>query len=154
MTTSRLFLFLGKSYSLAIGNHKGIMLSEDKLLFPQGLVFRMDKEIHEWFLKQARDKISERVKHYAKLMNTEYLTLTFSDTKSQWGSCTHENNLQFSWRLIMAPLSVLDYVVIHELAHTKEKNHSWKFWSEVRKVTPAYKQHMKWLHSHAKELVV
>ncbi len=130
------------------------MVSQDKLLFPQGLVFRMEKELYAWYTKQAREKITQRAQQYAKRMHTEYLMVTFSDTKSQWGSCTHENNLQFSWRIIMTPLMVLDYVVIHELAHTKEKNHSWKFWTEVRKMTPAYKQHIKWLKLHAEELVI
>lgn len=152
-THARSILYLGKSYPIDVGNHKEIKIQE-KFLFPQGLLFRIEKELYVWYTKQAREKITQRVEYYSKIMSAEYLTLTFSDTRSQWGSCSPENNLQFSWRLIMAPLSVLDYVVIHELAHTKEKNHTWKFWSVVKRITPAYKQHMKWLKVHANELVI
>ncbi len=75
-------------------------------------------------------------------------------TKSQWGSCTHDNKLQFSWRLIMTPITVLNYVVIHELAHTTQKNHSRAFWDVVRRHCPSYNRQRKWLKEHGNSLVV
>lgn len=138
------FLYLGKTYSLHFGSYTEISLS-NVLQFPLGLQFRIEKELTTWYMHQAKTKITERVRYHAEKMETNYGQLLFSDTSSKWGTCTHENNLQFNWRLIMAPLMVLDYVVIHELAHTKEKNHQSSFWRLVGRYTPAYRQHRKWL---------
>jgi predicted metal-dependent hydrolase len=92
--------------------------------------------------------------HHGLKMNATHSGLMFSDTKSKWGTCMHDNRLQFNWRLVMAPRMVLDYVVIHELAHTKEKNHGRNFWAKVRAFTPAYRQHRKWLTDNAHLLTV
>lgn len=141
------FLYLGKKYKLVFTSDTQISVT-NALNVPKAVAFRVEKELTNWYIKQAREKITQRVIYHAKQMHATYNNLLFSDTKSKWGTCTHENNLQFSWRLIMAPLMVLDYVVIHELAHTTEKNHSSSFWSIVRKYTPAYKQHRKWLEAN------
>jgi len=150
--TGKKLLYLGKGYILHIGNHASIALQQDQLLFPQALLFRLEKEISTWYLQQYRKVIRSQVAYYAQLMKTSYISLKFSDTRSQWGSCSSDNNLQFSWRLIMAPLLVLNYVVIHELAHTIEKNHSANFWSKVRLHTPSYRQQIKWLQKHGDTL--
>ncbi len=139
------FLYLGKEYTLELGNYSGIQLRENALLFPDFLQFRAKKELTNWYIQQARKVITEQVDWYAKQMKTSYTDLTFSDTSSQWGRCTHDNRLQFSWRLVMAPLLVINYVVVHELAHTIQKNHSAAFWSKVRFYNPSYRQQIKWL---------
>lgn len=148
------FLYLGKEYTLHTGNHTSISLHEDRLLFPHVLQFRLEKEITTWYIQQARSVISNQVEYYSKHMNTIYASLKFSDTISQWGSCSRDNNLQFNWRLIMAPLLVLNYVIIHELTHTLEKNHSSNFWSKVRLHNPSYKQQIKWLQTHGNSLKI
>ncbi|HSB07579.1 MAG TPA: M48 family metallopeptidase [Thermodesulfobacteriota bacterium] len=74
--------------------------------------------------------------------------MKITSAKSRWGSCSRDNNLCFSWRIIMAPLNVLDYVLIHELVHIKEKNHSKRFWSHLEAVIPDYKKHRHWLRAH------
>ncbi len=147
------FLFLGKEYPLHFGNYQEISLT-DRLNVPQILKFRVQKELTNWYIKKAKEKITERVKYHAEKMGTTYTSLMFSDTISKWGSCTHDNRLQFRWRLIMAPLMVIDYVIIHELAHTIEHNHSNAFWAIVRKYTPAYRQHKKWLETNADLMVI
>ncbi len=143
-----IFLYLGKSHPLKFGTVSKIEIA-DALLFPAVLKFRVKKELHYWYQAQARTIITERVKLYAKEMNTDYLKLTFSDTLSKWGSCAPDNALQFSWRLVMAPLLVIDYVVVHELAHTRHHHHQRSFWKEVEKYKPAYKQYVKWLKEHS-----
>lgn len=153
-THGETFFYLGNAYSLDIGDYTSISIKEDKLLFPKALLFRAKKELEYWYIRQAKEIITSQVQRYAEEMKTSYIAITFSDTKSQWGRCTHDNRLQFSWRLVMAPLLVLNYVVVHELAHTKEKNHSYLFWSIVRGVTPSYKQQIKWLKTHGTTLVV
>ncbi len=147
------FLYLGKPYKLRLGNFKEIAITHE-LQFPVGLQFRAQKELTNWYVRQAREKISQRVAYHSAQMQTSYKSIFFSDTSSKWGTCTPDNRLQFNWRLIMAPLMVLDYVVIHELAHTTEKNHSRDFWNIVRRYTPAYRQHREWLNKNATLLVV
>ncbi len=142
------FLYLGKEYNLKIGKFKEISLSRDNLNFPLGLLFRIKAELENWYIKQAKKVIHERLNYQAKQMGTNFKSVMFSDTKSKWGTCFHDNSLQFNWRLIMAPLMVMDYVIIHELTHTTEKNHSNDFWRNVGKFTPAYKQHRKWLNEN------
>lgn len=143
------FLYLGNTYRLMYGNYKQIAWEESELRVPSFLQFRIKEEITRWYRQTAREQISQLVKRNAQTMHVfNYGTITFSDTISKWGSCTHDNKLQFNWRLIMAPLLVINYVVIHELAHTIEKNHSSKFWSIVEQYTPSYRQQRKWLKQH------
>lgn len=142
------YFFLGQTLKLTPGKCIGIEVKNDKLLFPEALLFRKEKEIGNWYIRQAREIISRQTKLYSEKMKTSYKEITFSDTKSQWGRCTHDNRLQFNWRLVMAPLLVINYVVIHELAHTLEKNHTQMFWMKVRGQTPSYRQQIKWLKEH------
>ncbi len=139
------FFYLGKEYELSIGNYSSIYIKSGKLLFPSVFKFRIKKELTNWYIRQAKEIITSQVILYANEMNAQYTDLKFSDTKSQWGRCTHDNKLQFSWRLIMAPLLVVNYVVVHELSHTFYKNHSRAFWSKVRLYNPSFKQQIKWL---------
>lgn len=148
------YLFLGKSVTFTPSNVLEIAIKDDKLLFPQALLFRKEKELTNWYMRQARNIITQQVERYAREMKTSYTDLTFSDTRSQWGRCTHDNRFQFSWRLVMAPLLVLNYVVIHELAHTMEKNHTHRFWAKVRGFNPSYRQQIKWLNNHGASLKV
>lgn len=147
------FMYLGKKYLLHIGKFKEISLT-DTLNFPDFLLFRIEKELTNWYIKQAKKLITERVEYYAKLMNADFTSIMFSDTISKWGSCSRDNSLQFNWRLIMAPILVIDYVVVHELVHTWEKNHGRKFWSKVGIYKPAYKQYRKWLNENSRKLHV
>lgn len=142
------YLYLGKTVKLRPGNYTEISVAGNYLHFPQLLLFRKEKEMTAWYIKQARRVITEQTDKYALEMKTSYKEITFSDTKSQWGRCTRDNRLQFSWRLIMAPLLTLNYVVIHELAHTLEKNHTQLFWMKVRNINPSYRQQIKWLKEH------
>jgi predicted metal-dependent hydrolase len=143
------FLYLGNMYMLHVGSYKEINAVDGVFQFPDFLSFRAEKEIHNWYIQKAKERIPERLEYHADQMDTHYTRVFFSDTISKWGTCWPDNSLQFNWRLIMAPIVVLDYVVIHELAHTIEKNHSNEFWKIVGKYTPAFKTHRKWLHNHA-----
>lgn len=147
-----MILYLGKQLQLQIGTYSAIQATNTQIFFPRAAHFRIKKELSTWYIRQAREIITQQVEYYAKQMEAEYTGLTFSDTKSQWGRCTRDNKLQFSWRLIMAPLLVINYVVVHELAHTFEKNHSRSFWNKVRLHNPSYRQQIKWLKEHGHEL--
>jgi predicted metal-dependent hydrolase len=151
---SEKFLFLGMELAFEYYDGVETVVKDGKLLFPKGLEFRAQKQLTAWYKKQAREIITTQVEYFAKQMGTSYTSLTFSDTKSQWGSCTHDNKLQFSWRLIMTPITVVNYVVIHELAHTTQKNHLKAFWDVVRRHCPSYNRQRKWLKEHGNTLVV
>ena len=151
-TEGEKFFYLGTQLTVTFVNAIEISVTEKKLLFPSMLVFRWQKELQNWYIKQAKKIITERIRYHAQKMKTEYAGLIFSDTKSKWGTCFPDNSLQFNWRLIMAPLMVIDYVIIHELVHTTEKNHSRSFWNKVRLFTPAYRQHREWLNKNGHTL--
>lgn len=142
------FFYLGKIYSLTIGNYGAISAKDDKLQFPSVLSFRIKKELDSWYIARAKKIITELAQKYAMDMQVTYQSISFSDTKSRWGACTHDNHLQFNWRLVMAPMLVIIYVVTHELSHIDEKNHSADFWRRVRRYNPSYVQSRKWLKTH------
>ena len=89
--------------------------------------------------------IPRRVAYYAEKLGVSYGKITLRQQKTRWGSCSSEKNLNFNWKLILAPPEVLDYVVVHELCHLKEMNHSKAFWDEVGKVMPEYETYKLWL---------
>lgn len=94
---------------------------------------------------QALKIIPERAAYYAKRIGVNYGRITIRDQKTRWGSCSSKGNLNFNCLLMLAPQEVLDYVVVHELCHRKEMNHSKAFWTEVEKVLPKYRDSVKWL---------
>ncbi|WP_417241938.1 M48 family metallopeptidase [Celeribacter sp.] len=101
---------------------------------------------------QARTRLREASDHYAKALGVSFGKITIRDTRSRWGSCTSDGNLMYSWRLVMAPEVVLDYVAAHEVAHLLEMNHSAAYWANVARVCPDYRRHRDWLRVHGQEL--
>ena len=89
-----------------------------------------------------------------KQTDLQYAKIRISNARTRWGSCGFNANLSFSWRLVMAPLPVIDYVVAHELAHLMHKNHSQRFWAAVRALFPDYEVHKKWLKLNGHLLVL
>jgi predicted metal-dependent hydrolase len=142
------FLFLGKSYRLKIVEDNGIdnkLLFKDSYFYLKGVVKNPRETFIGWYKKEAYQKISERVDWYAQKRGFKYNQVKISNAQKRWGSCSHLGNLNFSWRLIMAPMPVIDYVVVHELVHLIEKNHSKSFWNKVRLLLPDYKKQREWL---------
>lgn len=95
--------------------------------------------LENWYRKQAREYMTERVRHYAQEHNFRHGRVCITGALTRWGSCSARNNLNFPWRLLMAPREVIDYVVVHELAHTVHKNHSPRFWGLVESIMPDWK---------------
>jgi predicted metal-dependent hydrolase len=150
------FLYLGESYPLEIGdiNHKGLPL---KLSFGK---FILDKDHLErardlfilWYQREAQEKLEARVRYFSNRLQLVPKGLKITSAKHRWGSCSRDNRLSFSWRIIMAPWSVIDYVVIHELVHIKEKNHSKRFWDHLETIFPDYRKHRFWLRKNGYRL--
>lgn len=93
-----------------------------------------------------------RASHWAPLLGVTFGRVSVRDQRTRWASCSREGNLSFNWRLTLAPPETLDYVVIHELAHRLEMNHSRRFWAHVEKVCPDHKSHRKWLRKNGEQL--
>lgn len=101
----------------------------------------------------ARTVFAQKTALYASLMGVSYGRISIRDQKTRWGSCSSKGNLNFNWRLILAPEEVLDYVVVHELAHRKEMNHSPGFWAIVEEVLPDYRRRRLWLKQQGDRLM-
>lgn len=113
-----------------------------------------EKRLEALYRKAAREYFPKRVSHYAHILGVTYGKISIRDQKTRWGSCSSEGNLSFNWRLILAPPDVLDYVVVHELCHRKEMNHSPRFWSLVESLMPDYKKQRKWLKENGRKLTL
>lgn len=109
-------------------------------------------EIHE-LANKALEYIPERVAYFAKLIGVSFGRITIRNQKTRWGSCSSKGNLNFNCLLMLMPPEVIDYVVVHELCHRKEMNHSKAFWSEVEKVLPEYKTQVKWLKDEGSNIM-
>lgn len=97
--------------------------------------------------------IPERVRHFAPRVGVTWGTITIRNQRTRWGSCSARGNLNFNCLLMLAPDHVIDYVVVHELCHRKQMNHSAKFWAEVERVLPGYRESLRWLKEHGQELI-
>lgn len=104
------------------------------------------------YMELAREIFTRKAAYYAPLMQVTYGRISIREQKTRWGSCSSKGNLNFNWRLIFAPEDVLDYIVVHELAHRREMNHSQAFYDIVRSVLPEYKKEQKWLREHGESL--
>ncbi len=147
------FLFLGKLYTLQVVDDlpKAVMLDEDLKI--SGMVLSNARQhMSIWYAQEAFDYISRRAQELAQENNIIYQSLKINDAASRWGSCGATGALNFSWRLIMAPPRVIDYVIIHELMHRKQLNHSAAFWREVAQRIPDYKQDERWLKTNSHQM--
>ena len=102
-------------------------------------------EIEAFYRRQARKRITERTAYFARRMGVTYGRISIRAARTRWGSCSREGNLNFHWKLILMPPEILDYVVVHELAHRREMNHSSRFWAQVAEILPDYKARRQWL---------
>ena len=110
------------------------------------------RRVKEFLEREARRDLVVAVKHYTEALETPAKRITVRDTKSRWGSCSASGCLNFSWRLILAPPFVLDYLAAHEVAHLKEMNHSHRFWRMVHKLCPHTEDAERWLKRHGTDL--
>ncbi len=143
------FLYLGRYYRLKIVDNQEVPLKfENGFYLSRNALSQAREAFIDWYKNTAYDKISERVRWYAQQRGFKYSKVNITNAQKRWGSSSSNGNLNFPWRLIMAPLPVIDYVVIHELVHIEERNHSKAFWNKVKMLMPNYEKYKDWLRNN------
>ncbi len=140
-----------KSQNYINNQEQGIFILQDQLLinFPDSAIKKIIKKEIKLFLKAtARTYLYQRTPTLAKNLKLSYSSLTLREQKSRWGSCSSKNSINLNWRLVHYPPAVIDYVIIHELAHLVHHNHSKSFWLLVAKHDPEYKEHRTYLKKY------
>lgn len=130
----------------------GVMLADGEIRVSGELEF-LPRRVADFLRREARRRIGTLVAGHAAALRVKPKAIRLKDTRSRWGSCAPDATLAFSWRLVMAPDWVLDYVVAHEVAHLREMNHSPRFWAEVEKLTPHRNAAVEWLRTHGPALL-
>lgn len=141
--TNKNIVFLGTKYKVVyIEGIKKIELSEKEILIP--IAFKGGSaKLKQWFTKHAKKILVERLEFFANVMQLDYAGVTICNSKTKWGSCDSNRNIKLNFRLIMLPHKTLDYVIVHELSHILEMNHSKEFYKIVSAIMPSYKLHQK-----------
>jgi predicted metal-dependent hydrolase len=153
------FYYLGTLYPLEVFYQQDI---------PAGLVFwgnrfylnttgntaRKKDYFIQWYKKKAQEHFAGRVDYLSSEFGLSPRKIRITAAQQRWGSCSEKNDLAFSFRLIMATPAVIDYVIVHELMHIKEKNHSAKFWQLIAAVMPEYKNHRRWLRENGRKFIL
>jgi len=124
----------------------------DGVIWVRGQAAHAPRRVLDFLKQEARKSFELRALHHGEILGVKPARITVRDTSSRWGSCSSARSLSFSWRLILAPDFVLDYVIAHEVAHLKQMNHSPRFWAEVKKLVPDIAAPQRWLKSHGREL--
>ena len=143
------FMYLGRSYRLKlVDNQAEALLLRDGyfcLLSEDGQLNNPDAAFKEFYKAKGQKKIPARVSFYAERMGVEPSGVRVLELKNRWASCTQEGRLNFHWKCMMAPSTIIDYIVVHELAHLRYMNHTKAFWNQVDKVLPEYLERKEWL---------
>ena len=133
------------------GTGRRVTLTEDALYVP-GNADQVRARALAFLKQMARDKLAAASDHYAKTLGKSYTRISIRDTRSRWGSCSSTGALMYSWRLILCPPSVLNYVAAHEVAHLAEMNHSQAFWDTVNRIHGPYATPRAWLRTNGSGL--
>lgn len=146
-------LYLGRQYRIEVVKTglAGIQFAQ-RFLIPAIKSGKRIEALREWYMSRAREKIIPRVKTHARALGVDIASIKIVDSRFRWGSCTLKDNVNLNWRLIKAPMFVIDYVIVHELAHLIEANHTPRFWNIVRTQTPTMEKAKAWLKENGQLL--
>ena len=144
-----LFWFLGRVYPLQYADDPGVgIVRTDRLLVPRTDPAVLRHRIEAWYRQEAATEIRSRCMYFSMMTGYSPATLRITGARQRWGSCTSRGGLNFSWRLIQAPLGIVDYVIVHELVHLRQHDHSKKFWAKVEALMPDYERRRAWLREN------
>jgi predicted metal-dependent hydrolase len=149
------FLYLGIEYPLeVVPAQRQRLILEDRFKIVESALENAELVFQKWYRQQASLLIPERVKFFAENHQLHYEKIKITSARTRWGSCSSKNTLNFSWRLMLTPPEMIDYVIIHELAHTVHHNHSKRFWGLVEKILPDYKARRKQLRQYGQQALL
>ncbi|OUS27534.1 hypothetical protein A9Q98_09555 [Thalassotalea sp. 42_200_T64] len=156
------YYFLGKKYSLAIvhANLKNVQLTDNQIVvtllkreYESSLIAdKVQAAMQQWYLEQAKIILQQRLLEQQQFTKLSATAVKIRHYKTRWGSCDAKHRINLNWLLVMAPVEVIDYVIIHELCHTVHLNHSIAYWQLVDQFFPHYKQAKTWLKNHQQHL--
>lgn len=149
-------LYMGSNYNISVLEYDGLKtivnfrdakfeVFVNKLLADEQKRSSIEIEFRKWFIRMTKKIIEERLELYCKKLGFSYNQFRIKEQKTRWGSCSKKGNLNFNWKLIMAPQWVIDYVVLHEICHLKYLNHSKEYWNMVSLYMPEHKKAQQWL---------
>lgn len=146
-------LYLGRNYRIEVVNDELAEPKFDhKFLVPRQHASKRREVLRDWYISKAKEKILPRVARQARELGVDFAAAKIVDNRYRWGSCTVKDNVNFNWRLIKAPMFVIDYVIVHELAHLIESNHTSRFWNIVRTQTATTEKAKAWLKTNGQVL--
>jgi predicted metal-dependent hydrolase len=150
-----LFWFLGERYSLRYDPSASKTLDlKDELILHTASQYRARMLFEKWYRARAASYISDQIKALAPIMEVQVNSIKITGATTRWGSCSAGGKVNFCWRLIMAPPAIINYVIVHELAHIRHANHSKQFWGLVQQFDPRWREHRKWLRAQGHMLVL
>jgi predicted metal-dependent hydrolase len=145
--------YLGRDYRIKITETATGQIEFSTIFFvPPAHQAKRREVLRDWYIARAKEQILARAEHHARELAVEFAAAKIVDNRYRWGSCTVNDNVSFNWRLIKAPMFVIDYVIVHELAHLIEANHTSRFWSIVRANNPTMEKAKAWLKEHGQVL--
>ena len=148
------FLYLGNPYLLKVAFSKQpmVMMRENQLFVfirettcPQKRKQQIYRQLRAWYYQEADRIFNEKTNEYAQKLGVQYQSVSIRQWKSRWGSCSIRGDIQYAWQVVMAPIDIVSYLVVHELSHIKHHNHSPKFWAVVASMIPDYRTCQQWL---------
>jgi predicted metal-dependent hydrolase len=148
-------LYLGKHYILYVTDDEFPGVSFDnKFFISKKNQQQANKLFREWYTKSANEILIPKVKTIAEQLGVLYNNVNILDLKYRWGSCTPKDNIHFNWRIIKAPMTVIEYIIIHELTHLLEANHTKEFWNRIAVMQPSFEKAKSWLKEFGFELEI
>lgn len=150
------YLYLGRNYYLQYSNEvKNIEFKGRYLYVPKGSSARLNELFKEFYRNRGKRFISPRVNKYAEMMGLHIDEISIMELKTRWASCSaKKRKVNFNWKIMMAPASIIDYLIVHELTHFNHKRHNAEFWNAVDKVLPNYQKQLAWLKDYGATLEI
>ena len=146
-------LYLGREYQIEVIQTDSTEIRfERRFLIPASLAGERRSVLRDWYIDRANERMLPKVKSAAAVLGVEFAGAKIADHRFRWGSCTVKNKVNLNWRLMKAPMFVIDYVILHELAHLLEANHTPRFWNIVRTHAPKMEKARSWLREHGQVL--
>lgn len=146
-------LYLGKHYKLYVTDNPDEPISFDnKFFIGKTNQKEANKLFRDWYIKSATEVLVPKAKAIAKQLGVSYNNINILDLKYRWGSCTPKDNIHFNWRIIKAPMTVIEYIIVHELTHLLEANHTQEFWNRIAVMQPGFEKAKSWLKEFGGEL--